>query len=139
MRAQISLEFLYVNSIAIITTLFVISLFVSYFSSSFALPERCVMPYFLSCESMYINSTHLIINLRNNFDYSLSITRIEFKNTTYQLSIRLNRGENSTIILSNIGLSKNSNAAETIRVFYRPDGANTEFLMNGRISGRVRE
>lgn len=139
MKAQISLEFLYVNALAIIMTMFAIGIFISYFSSSFALPERCVMPYFLSCEGMYMNSTHLLINIRNNFDYNVEITKIEFNDTVYTMPQQLTRGQNSTIALTNIKLSKNSNVAKTIKVFYRPAGTTEEFVMNGRISGRVRE
>ncbi|MEM0382743.1 MAG: hypothetical protein QXD88_00440 [Candidatus Anstonellales archaeon] len=142
MRAQISLEFLYTNSIAIIITLFLVAILISYYSGSFALPDRCVTPYFLRCEDMFINSSNIIINLRNNFDYDIKITRLKLNDTEHTINIQLDRGKNSTINIP-VSIPLNRNYAERLEIYYEPIVPNTpvnsEFVLYGRIYGRVRE
>lgn len=136
MKGQISLEFLYVNAIALIVTIFLIGVFISYFSSSISVPDRCVTPYFLNCENMFIDKNGVIILLRNNFDYDLYVTKIILNNTEFRPNILIDRGKSSNFTLNLTLPTGNINLP--LEVYYRPAGTNQEYVLYGRVAGRVR-
>ncbi len=136
MKAQISLEFLYINAIALIVTIFLAGVFISYLSSSISLPDRCVTPYFLNCENLFLNSSNIIISIRNNFDYDLNLVKITINGTEFNQNIYLGKGK-ATNITINISLPS-GNINLPLEIYYRPSGANQDYVLYGKITGRVR-
>ncbi|NPA22380.1 MAG: hypothetical protein GXN92_02245 [Candidatus Micrarchaeota archaeon] len=101
MKAQAALEFLYTYGFVIILALVVISLIFHYFSLSLSTAPQCILPYYLRCENFYLNSTHLILNITNNFNYDLNLTQLTLKGKDFthneSLGVLVERGKTTLI------------------------------------------